>query len=302
MSASLAVTELQARIAAAAPETLLRFPVATWVSRLSPPAGGSGYARIADPVREWSAEIERRAGPAIVEDYHRLAQAILIRDFPCHAPPVPIPPSVRSVYDSEFDRMLARIAERPPGFHRLESDRFLKDLATCALWMYPCGARVVELSSGIPRGILLRGGARQFVRAAAFAIRAGGFAPFFEVHTHLETLAEFHPEGWDRCCLCIADMLEGAPQVRGMFGSSWFYDPRMEEVSPRLAYMRRRVVENGGCSLRVGSFEGSIADALAKSETRRRLYRQGRYLPTHYLLAWARKDLLRWARAARAGT
>ncbi len=301
MSAHQVAADLEGSLRAAAPALLRRWPLADWIERLCPPRGGSGYGRIADRVRDVSAGIEAAEGPGVLEEYHRLAQAVLIRDFPWRMPAVPIPPSVRAVFESEFERMLARIREGRPGFHRLECDSFLKDLATCALWLYPCGARVVEIASGVPRGILFRGGARQCARATRFFLRCGGFAPFFEVHTHLETLGEFHPEGWDRCCARIADMLERAPRVRGMFGSSWFYDPRMEEVSPRLAYMRRRVVENGGHAFRVGTFGSSLVDALARSEWRRRLFHEGKYLPTHYLLVWARDELLRWARARLAG-
>ncbi len=299
LTAQQAAADLERSVRSAAPDLLRRWPVRRWIARLAPPTKGSGYRRIADRVRLLSAQIEASAGAAVVEEYHRLAQAVLVRDFPWTAPPIPIPESVRAVFRSEFRRMLVRIRERRAGFHRLEQDRFLKDLATCALWMYPCGARVVELASGIPRSVLLRGGPWQCAGAAAFFLRAGGFAPFFEVHTHLETLAEFHAEGWDRCCMRIADMLEAAPEVRGMFGISWFYDPRMEEVSPRLAFMHRRIVENGGRVFRVGTFESGIADALAKSETRRRLYHEGRYLPTHHLLAWRRNELLGWARSVR---
>jgi hypothetical protein len=45
----------------------------------------------------------------------------------------------------------------------------------------------------------------------------------------------------------------------------------------------------------VGTGDGAIEDALITSQTRRKLYEVGRYLPTTYLIAWGKKAQTAWA-------
>ena len=83
--------------------------------------------------------------------------------------------------------------------------------------------------------------------------------------------------------------------MRGLFGSSWFFDPDLERVSPGLLYLRR-VPELGGAKLfRMGSTSQDIEMATRTSERRKALCRDGAYVPTRYVFIWARDDLIRWA-------
>ena len=59
---------------------------------------------------------------------------------------------------------------------------------------------------------------------------------------------------------------------------------------------RRKVpLDNGARLFRVGTSAAATQAAIQLSSERRRLYDSGEYLPTIYLLAWARKDMLEWA-------
>jgi hypothetical protein len=80
-----------------------------------------------------------------------------------------------------------------------------------------------------------------------------------------------------------------------VFGSAWFYDPALREISPRLAYLREVREAHGARNFRFGTGPDVVADALERSPTRRRLHAEGRYVPAAHYLVWLRADLLRWA-------
>ena len=244
--------------------------------------------------------IELRAGLAGVELYHKLVIATLIARWGESRAATPTPVSVAAQYDVEFRRILAQFDTNPDGFYVLGNDLFNKDLAICRGKLIPCGAELVDTFSGVPRRVALCGGLEQLVSALwFFYARSGGFRPFYELHMDPRARREFTAEGWDRCFLRIADMLEMNPDIKGVFGSSWWYDPEVERITPRIGYLRQRPLQNGATVFRMGSDQAAIINATGFSRIRRELYDKGEYLPTNYLMAWARDDLLGWAKHMR---
>jgi len=173
------------------------------------------------------------------------------------------------------------------------NDILLKDLAICRQSMFPAGAQVVEAQSSFPRSLLIRGGLRQMMRFARLLLTIKGNKPVYQIHTHLMELEEFNPRGWEKCYLFIAEMLQINTEVKGMYGGSWFYDPALEKISPRLVYLRKQP-EDAGAYLFYSNVSVN-SGALSKSETRRRLYQEGRYIPRSYTLIWPREQLIDWA-------
>ena len=164
--------------------------------------------------------------------------------------------------------------------------------------MFPAGAQIVVPHSSFHRALFSRGGAGQAFRFAKLMLLTGGNKGWYQIHTHLLELEEFNAEGWDECYLRIADMLSLNPTVRGMWGGSWFYDPALEEVSQRLTYLRKVPQDNGAYVF----FSNVDIDggALATSESRRKAYESGSYLPKSYSLIWPRQAMLDWAKKYRA--
>ena len=87
-------------------------------------------------------------------------------------------------------------------------------------------------------------------------------------------LNEFNEQGWDKCYLRIADLLDLRKDIQGMIGTSWFYDPQLLEISPRLAYLQKCPLERGAFLLRHGTGHFDIEHATMTSKTRRRLYNE----------------------------
>jgi hypothetical protein len=187
------------------------------------------------------------------------------------------------------------LRERPDAHYSLGHDAFVKDLAIAAQRLFPAGAQVFH-RSGVPRKALFesRSPAR-ILQGARFFARAGGFKPWFAIHTHSPDLGEFHEDGWRACYHRLAATLRRHQDVLGVFGGSWFFDPRIADVSPRLAYLRAIPVGAGALSMRLRPDAVSVDLATAKSATRRRLVTEGKYHPTPFLLAWHRDDLIRWS-------
>ena len=73
----------------------------------------------------------------------------------------------------------------------------------------------------------------------------------------------------------------------------------LAEISPRLLYLRVMPQENGAELFYWGPSSDDEDNATAKSATRRRLVKEGKYVPTCYYLVWLRQDILKWAKARR---
>jgi len=117
---------------------------------------------------------------------------------------------------------------------------------------------------------------------------------YYQIHTHNRELNEFNEQGWNDCYIRIAEMLEKHEEVKGLFGASRFYDPQLENISPRLMYLQKIPLQNGAVCFSAG--EDCTGNALAKSKTRIKLYQEGKYIFMSYLLVWPRKELIKWAK------
>jgi len=261
---------------------------------------GKVYSEITPRIREnWC---------AVAEQWQRaqgnVAAAALLADLIARAPErlsqFPVPQSILPHFIHEFSRILEELEARPDAARGFEDDVFLKDLGICRLEVYPCVAQVVDKNSGLSRAVV----ASQFLRAPAKLITLGlrtrlAYRPFLEIHTHTPMLAGFTPEGWDACYVLVADLLKACPGYVGLVGGSWFYDPELDHVSPRLSYLRERPVDGGAFLLRVGPSAIDIANATATSESRRKLYESGKYQPAKWLMVWPRGRLLKWVEVNR---
>lgn len=199
-------------------------------------------------------------------------------------------------FKSEFAASFSRIIHDLEGGTRtlsLDDDIFLKDLGICRAVLIPCVSHLIYRHAGVPRRLLLRQDKGLMLRGLAFtAFRTGGLRPFLVNHVHMAMRAHFTPEGRERCYELVAELLRLWPDSRGLIGASWYYDPRVAEISPRLAYLRQ-VPEAGGALFLKGGGGPAAADALHRSPTRQRLHAEGRYDPRVYYMIWARKDILR---------
>jgi hypothetical protein len=207
-----------------------------------------------------------------------------------------LPDSVLDLYPKCFDRLARHLRELDGGPYDHRDEAFCKDLRFVLALTVPIGALSVDLESYIPwtsvvLSVLRSGDARSLARW----LRAKGPGVWLRIHADSRYLDDFDEAGWEECYLRIADLLARRPAIRGLAGTSWFYDPRVAVISPRLAYLRRHPIDRGATFMKHGTGPEHVERATATSGTRRRLHREGRYTPTCYSLMWPRTELLAWA-------
>ena len=116
---------------------------------------------------------------------------------------------------------------------------------------------------------------------------------YYYVHTHTPILSNFSEQGWEQSYKQLANMLKENSHIKGVIRSSWFFDPKIKEISPRLAYLRDLPIKNGAKIFAGGPDDSG--NALSKSRSRRELFDSGQYKPMIYLLIWPREALIKWA-------
>lgn len=191
-------------------------------------------------------------------------------------------------YADAFNRILDQI-DADPAFADLAKDSFLKDLWLARIVMIPAFAQVWWPHSGLSAKAVLRAGP---AAAAYVFLRCGGRRPFLEGHTHDPVAKAYWNEpGWREALRLAALALPALPRACGIFGTAWFYDPAIKQISPRIAFAQDLQVGAGAHRFKIGSNEAAIANATLTSAERRNRYRDGLYLPTDYAIIWSRRDL-----------
>ncbi len=193
-------------------------------------------------------------------------------------------------YADAFHRILGQI-ESDPGFADVQSDSFLKDLWLTRVVMIPAFAQLWWPHSGISARPLVKAGPLTLARVL---LGCGGRAPFFEGHTHDPVAKNYWNEpGWGEALRLAALALPALPHIKGVFGSAWFYDPAILELSPRVAFAQTLQTGHGAWQVSMGSNADAIANATATSPSRRAAYEAGTYLPADWLLIWSRANLIK---------
>lgn len=288
--------DLGERLAAIDRSLLAAHPPAQYIHEFDAVEQSRGYHYIPPAVQALCSRIVRQFGTPALDLYQRVVLLTLMDQYGRRRSRHRMPESVQLLLVAELERILMGLSVEKAGFYLFDNELFVKDLGVCRLKLLPCGSEVVEISAGVPRGLLFRGGLAQFVHGCAFfASRLGGFRPVYESHWDRRLVRHFTADQYDLCYLRIAELLSQNPEVKGMTGASWWFDPRAAEVAPELLFLRRVPEQNGARFFRVGTDENAIRDATAFSKRRRTLYEQGAFLPTRYMLVWPRTEMLAWA-------
>ncbi|NQT87194.1 hypothetical protein HQ560_10550 [bacterium] len=209
------------------------------------------------------------------------------------------PPAVLDLVHKEFARLRETLASEDDAYFDLHKHPLRCDLRIACFGRVPVGVEHMEMG-GLPRSLLWRGGPRQAWDFLRMLRQTRGVRPFYELHMahgvrpH-EFLLVYSRKAQARQFRNIAACLERNPHVRGVMGSSWWFDPKLASGSPYLAYLGDFLVANGAFRFRYYAIpEGG--DALANSPARQQLFDEGQYTPTSYIIAWPRASLLAWAK------
>lgn len=254
-----------------------------------------GYSRSGAALAKAFPVLLEKENSRIAEQLASLLLLLACQDLPARLAESRLPEPVAGALSLQRSRIIHEFRVGDADYvYGVRNDNFLKDLAMMCLRLLPCGAELVERSQALPRSLLYRGGLKQGARFLRLVMRVGGLGPFYQLHMDRRQLNEFNPRGWERTYLRIGALLRRNPEIRGVFGTAWFYDPTVSQISPHLAYLRTQRESNGAINLRYGPSSSARSGALATSFTRRSLYDAGRYQPCSYYLVWPRESLLVW--------
>jgi hypothetical protein len=253
------------------------------------------YKHFPAELHELAAEIERTHGLETRRSFLRAVLTRTVQGTVAGAPYRNLPPLTAS----NQARHLLRIAQdsnTEADWLSMDQDLFQKEFGLASLRLYAAGSQLVDPRCGVPRSTVIQEGMRSAPSKFLAIGRLGGFKPYFQIHTHSFNLDAFHEQGWEECYRCCAELYDVHPEVLGMYGSSWFYDPALDIVSPRLAYLRTTPCSNGALLMFVARGGEAIANATATSASRRALMDAGTYMPTNYMLIWGRDAQRAWAK------
>ncbi|SNY51624.1 hypothetical protein SAMN06297280_1918 [Arsukibacterium tuosuense] len=223
----------------------------------------------------------------------RLLMLKLIADFSLQ----PLPLNMTSEISNNYQRSLQRIFQLWANASETQlpatDDRFLKDIGLLTGALLPCAERVVEPCSAIQRSLLYSNG---IVQAAGFIralIDARGNKPVCRLHIHLSEINQLTAAGWHQTCLQLAELLLLNPQLKGVVGACWFYDPALPDISPHLAFISELLREMQA-SWFYSHKEGGKSGAFSRSATRKQAFITGQYQPKNYVIFIPRSRLLAW--------
>lgn len=193
-----------------------------------------------------------------------------------------------------FRRILADTKKQATSRYDIANDVYRKDLALVLGKLFPIGSFFIESGSGIPRSLLYRKDLRQALVFLRMWARTRTLKGYYESHLNSSDLAFFNERGSRDFYYICAEELRLNPDVTGLIRSSWFVDPAMEQVGATLLHLTKIPMEHGATRYKYLDEVAGKSGALAFSPVRRKLFEEGRYLPTSYLLAWHRRQMLEW--------
>jgi hypothetical protein len=206
------------------------------------------------------------------------------------------PASIVNLCLDWFARVMADLTIKADDYYHHKSEPFIDDLCCCSLRTIPIGGAWMIETTAIRKKLLMTVGLRHFLDFVVFIMfRAGGFKPFYRIHTLKRYSGGFSAEDRVKCYLRITELLKQYAEIKGMYVIGWFYDPNLIEISPSLAFLREVPARNGAKLFRFGTTEQTIRFATAWSPERKKLYEEGKYTPTEYALIWPKKEMLDWA-------
>lgn len=210
-----------------------------------------------------------------------------------------MPEAVMSLYPFWLEKLASFLSQASGPY---DADFWAKDVRfTLALSVPGARSQVIDLSSPMGPGQVVRHvlGGWGFKPVLGY-LKAGGRGTWLEVHTESRHLDDFNEEGWNRAWATAAEICRVRGDLMGMIGSSWFYDPPLTEISPRLAHLRLNPLNGGAFMVHQGPAEIHTQRAATASPTRKALIDSGEYTARSWLMVWPRQALIAWADARKA--
>jgi len=289
-------SELKTDLLKANPNILDQYPIETSISRIVRYPDFISYKCMISSLEKLQTELITSYSKNAARQYHRMSLAHLIKESEPFFKKSNFPESIVPLYEKWFQRILHDLNTQPDEYYHRERDLFLKDLAVCAFRMIPVGgAWCMEIGSASKRALISNGILSYPGNIAFHIIKQKGLKPYYVIHTFDRYIMRFTPEEMEKAYLRIAEMLKQNPKIKGIYRSSWFLDPEIDRISPKLSFLRQIPAENGARFFKTYTRDLDIQHATSNSPERKQLYDEGKYTPTCWGYVWPRDTIIKWA-------
>jgi hypothetical protein len=200
-------------------------------------------------------------------------------------------PSVRRLLKKELGALLSPSLAYPAGSYLFEWAARITTFRR-----FPTGAMDWEIS-GIPKSWLAKASLRELPKLAwVVGLELRGFSPCFFMHVAPKprNRALVIEKEVLRSYYLMARSLESRPEIKGILGASWFYDPAAIRDNPHLDYLNRPIRDNGGSVFLLGPADED-AGFLEHNRERRNQFEAGELKYKIGLAIWPRRSALKWA-------
>lgn len=282
-------------------ELLIQFPIERYISLLDNYPKLERYGYVSPEVRDYCDQILKFSDKETLGNYHKL---LLIKLISISKGKVVQDKYLTSYAKDQFGKNFSRIikniqVDEDPSQYLYSDDKFRKSMAICSRRLIPLGALKVNIDS-FSRKFLFKNGIRKFIEGIRLIVlELKGVKPLYGMHLDSddpESLSRFNEAGNIEFYVRVAEQMKIDTSIKGVYGATWLFDPALEKISPRHSYLRKIPTENGGKLFYYEFSEEDIKKSTSKSKTRKKLYKEGKYLPKSYLIIWSRKKLYDWAR------
>jgi hypothetical protein len=287
--------QLQKELASIGEDITGRFPLSDYSNTLKSNTGLRKFLHLKRirKLKQSYEQIASQYGTHALSLYFKLALCCSISDSLERLKHKKLPVEILHLYHEWFEWVLEDFSKQPDDYYNHCCQSFVLDVKVCSLRSIPVGgARIAEIRS-VGLRPFYSGGVKQFFSYLHFILfKARGFSPYITEHIVLRNLRHFNEHEMKLSYQRIAELMKLNLRIKGFYCRSWFLDPKLEDISPNLGYLRKVPLQNGAKLFAAGSAKKDIRPALAVSLTRRRLYGEGKYLPTGYAYVWPRKEFL----------
>jgi hypothetical protein len=235
----------------------------------------------------------------------------------------------QELYLEWFERMHKDLSQQSGDYyHHRNGDGYRQDIAVAGLRVIPIGgAWLVELIyhnpselkhkpvisdwQNIPElddtgakqkdslwrliaRLVFPGMAKNFIKyyLKNLAIMLAQYDMYVVIHTASREQHKFTPKQMARGYQYIAELLNLRKELKGVYRASWFLDPALKNISPRLAFLWELPCSHGAKLIYIGlnNEDKPFLNAPARQDA----YDRGEYTPRTFAYHWDRQDLITW--------
>lgn len=289
------ITRQQTDLDRISPHICMRFPMSAYIDDVKsyPEIRMHGYFR---PRRKKIfSTIQKHYGFHAMALYHKLVLSYFMKDSLERLMSKSLPKGIISNIHSWYERVIHDFDRQPDSYYDTSKLDFKIDFGVCCLKSLPIGGAWFVKIRMIRPQVFFTFDIHQLKRILGCVLfKTKGFFPYVVIHTVPRYMLRFNCQRMNLGYKEIGELMKYQRKIKGIFRRSWFLDPNLEQVTPELDYLRTIPQNNGAILFQSGTTHHEITESLAFSPHRRKLYKEGKYIPAAYAYIWPRKEFLEW--------